>query len=1759
MKYISTILCFGLLLFIIGEGKSQTYSNEWIDLSKDHYKIKIAEEGVYRISKSVLESNGILTSGAGYKMYTAGKEVPLYVSNAGQLGSNDFIEFYADKLDGSFDTQLFEDPKMQLHPYISQFTDTAVYFLLVNPNVSNLRLNETNNSLSGAPAAREYFIHQGLYVGNNSHSNGVGKRFSGVNVHFSEYEEGEGWMGNLFAANNPLANNSTIINVPTPNIYLNGPGADIEMKVLGISDDFFTNNDHTLQVKLNGDEIVFEKFEGYTVRKYEIDNYALTKLSSPATEFEMSALGFASSTDKQATSYIAVDYPRTFNFSGINQLLFNLETDGTTSDLLEIIDFPTGGVAPVILDLLNNIRIEGIVSGNTVSYHLPAASNKNRKLFIYQNTGSIVKQVTQLNKRTFIDYSKPENQGDYIIISHTNLMKDGSVDEYAAYRESVEGGNHKSIVADVELLYDQFSQGIRKHPLSIKNFMQYAADVWQVKPKNLFLIGKSIKNSKCRTSPIMNWPKNLVPTYGDTPSDMQFVIPKGKVLPTVAVGRLSAFINSQGNSTHVRDYLAKVREYETANVYTCNELDLDWKKQVLHISGGDDLEQQRMFNNSLNKRERIIEDTLYGGFVHRLYKQGGVIDIPPSEYINYLINDLGLGLICFYGHASGLFWEVDVGHAKQYTNKGKYPFILANSCFVGDIHKSFEEEETLSMSEEWVLEANAGAIGYLAGVQFGFPPSLDEYTESIYRQISYNNYNGGIGESMVNTINEIYRDNEGILITSEEMVLEGDPAIVIGYTPKPEFEVKNSDIFFEPALVSTRLDSFRVNVVLSNYGTYNTADSITLCIERKYEDGTTENISNPRFVVPSYQDTLSFNVYTDPLNGFGENEITVKVDCNNELEELCEDNNISVAQLFITADNLVPVNPCEFSIMSQPDFTLQASTASPILLEQDYVFQMDTTEQFNSSLLNEGIVSSAGGIVEWNPGFNFSNPLWQGVVFYWRVAKVDADATNWRNSSFIYNEDLSNGWNQSHYYQYDRGTKSNDMSLNEFTRQFEYQDQVKNIKALTGYVGADGGLDPGRNEWASVDVEINNVEEVTWSCLGEGSCTYDGGVQFVVLNPATFNPLISKIQDVDMGQLGPNCFAPGPCCDESAKGIYGNVHCRPQDTPSFDFETKTIDNLQSIINFLDEIPNGHYVLIKSIQNHKLDVATNPQVASYLNNIYNRIEAMGGTGIKNIQSKMPFLLFLRKGVSNFEPEIQIGTSQRDILSFDLNVESKYFRGAFESTLVGPADEWQSLFVKTYNNDPSFNQSDEYTLNIYGVRSDGRTDLLTNGPNSVLGDLSFSGDELITSLSKVNAIFYPYIKLELVSNDEANNTPPQLDYWRVLFDGVTELAFNTGEGLVYEGDTLFLDKAFDSTIPIDTIELGESFNLSVAIQNVSGVDADSILVVYEVVDATNTVYSAGSSLQAPLAAGEKGVATGTFSTNRLNGVNYLYVKLNPIEGNPYYQREKFGFNNILILPFYIGGDNTNPLLDVTFDGEHILDGDIVATQPEIAITVRDDNPFLALDDPSIVDIVLTYPDGSTENIQPGDSSVIFIPANIENLTEENVAQLLINRHFTEDGIYCLQVNAEDAAGNSAGDFAYKISFEVDNSSSISHIYNYPNPFSTSTQFLFTITGLQVPEVFKIQILTVGGKIVREIDKAELGNLHIGRNITDYKWDGKDEYGGNLGNGVYLFRIVSSSDDDDETGYYDIYAELNAEDAEKVESRYSKSGFGKMYIMR
>ena len=80
-----------------------------------------------------------------------------------------------------------------------------------------------------------------------------------------------------------------------------------------------------------------------------------------------------------------------------------------------------------------------------------------------------------------------------------------------------------------------------------------------------------------------------------------------------------------------------------------------------------------------------------------------------------------------------------------------------------------------------------------------------------------------------------------------------------------------------------------------------------------------------------------------------------------------------------------------------------------------------------------------------------------------------------------------------------------------------------------------------------------------------------------------------------------------------------------------------------------------------------------------------------------------------------------------------------------------------------------------------------------------------------------------------------------------------------------------------------------------------------------------------------------------------------------------------------------------------------------------------------------------------------------------------------------------------------------------------------------------------------MNINGKVVREITQDELGPIYIGRNITEFSWDGKDMYGDQLANGIYLYTVK---------------AQINGKDIEHKNSdadQFIKKEFGKMYLLR
>ncbi|MGD9991727.1 MAG: C25 family cysteine peptidase [Salinivirgaceae bacterium] len=558
-------------------------------------------------------------------------------------------------------------------------------------------------------------------------------------------------------------------------------------------------------------------------------------------------------------------------------------------------------------------------------------------------------------------------------------------------------------------------------------------------------------------------------------------------------------------------------------------------------------------------------------------------------------------------------------------------------------------------------------------------------------------------------------------------------------------------------------------------------------------------------------------------------------------------------------------------------------------------------------------------------------------------------------------------------------------------------------------------------------------------------------------------------------------------------------------------DTLTPINMDHVVNLIEnQVPDGFYFLIYSF------IAGNYQF--WQERHFSAFQAWGGTNnLRFTENYQPFIFFSQKGNPEVTQEVigQIGET------IDLQVPLKMdnYYGSITSPLIGPAKQWALLSWESVKQEANLSE----TAFIRVFTEDGMG-------NQVL--LMDSITETNQSLASINAEIHPYLRLQFFTSDPEHKTPSQLRFWQAEYTPFTDLAINTQRDWLFESDTL---------------SEGATGKMVLAFENIGNQNADSIKVNYWIQDANNRQIALDQNELGALNAGAWISDTLIFETKGMLGHNQLWVELNP--RNTYksstFQNEPYYFNNLTQKSFYVKADQTSPMLDVTFDGIHIMDGDLVSAKPEIVIQLTDENPYIALDDTTLVSVYIkSHKTGIEEKIDlKNNPEITFIPADLPN----NKAQIIYRAQFSDDGIYELRVQAADASGNESGNYDYLISFSVINESTITQVFNYPNPFSTSTRFVFELTGSEIPDEMRIDILTITGKVVKVIYQEDLGLIGIGKNISNYAWDGTDMYGDPLANGVYFYRVS---------------ARLNGHEIKIRDTgtnQFFKKGFGKMYLMR
>lgn len=1657
MKSFIGILMLVFCSFFTAEGQSLRVQsgNEWIKPGQRYAKTKLARTGMYRVRFAELAQAGLDVIGKKaehLQIFNLGNQIPLFVSASDIVSENDYLEFYGEKLTVGLDSLLFDNWKEEmLNTEYSFVTDSNTYFITYDTTATGLRYTLENPDYdNNLPPVLSYYMHEDKSVFTD-----IFYKIQHGSLQYSNFEPAEGWAKQGLPETTTSFNLTDFVNVGVPAIL----GARISSTI------FYTQ----VIARVNNtviDTMTFDpaktRHPEYTIQPADVQSTMTLNLKN----------NFQQDLHRLAFAYIR--YPRALKCNGLTQFSCSFG-ETAASQLLPFSDFNTTGDDVYFFDPFSSKKIRAKLK-NPGEVDVIAQLQPETPYFLVNDREGLFGglQFDVFEAKSF------ENTGaDYLIITHKNLK--AGAEAYAQYRSGEAGGNHTVSILEMHDIYNHFGYGIDRHFYSIKNLAKYLKNTW-TELTHVFLLGKGLSYTSMRTPDEVtrhDGTRFYVPGYGIPSSDNMLFSEGNLANPFFAVGRYAALDDEE-----IYNYLDKIKQYESAYENNQTIEDKYWMKRVLHLSGGGLPSEQTAIRNNLLNMQGRIENSPLGSKVSTFYKTStDQLASAALEEITGLINT-GVNLITFFGHSAPGTWDFNLEDPAKYNNYGKYPFINSLGCYSGNIFG--EKSETIS--EKFVKIKDRGAIGFLASGGTAFISQLGYFGYEKYGLMA-NEYLGKSIGTILKTMADKYKDAKyDTYAFYQQLIMHGDPAIKMYHFDGPDYTFDYSSVKTKPDLINSSVDTIVLEMDIYNLG-MGIKDSLNVVFYHYLPDNSVFDTVYIKIPTPFSSQRISVPIKNAGVKGIGKNTIIATIDPFNEVAEWPENaakgNNDLISPngqsftFFILDNTAIPVEPCNYAIVNNSDITLKASTSNALIRRGNYVFQIDTTRHFNSPLLQNQKVENAQGLLQWKPGM----ALEPGLVYYWRVSPDSLSPENgyiWQDASFVYQPDLSPGFNHSHYFQFTDNNKPNHIYMSE-ERKFEFPFGEYLIDIVNGVFS---NFIPG-----TVGYRFNFENPAP--AIRPWGFMPNGGICIVLGNPITSSAVINN------------------------GGDFGSLSGGTSSRRCFAFLTATKEDRKKAIDFLqNNIPDNYYVYFFTVMNNnsnnlKVDEWEN-DLAEYGTSIPEILRKQGAELIDTLikTGSRPYTFKFRQNAGKLNEGIVEDLAQT--ISTKSFIPFISINGTYEIKNIGPASRWHKLEYNLKN----VQTTDTLHINVFGVREGNISDTLI-----------FKEKANTISLSDIDPKRYPFLRIELYCKDSINRSVPDVEFLRVLFDPVTDLALNPAQ-----------QYRFLST----KLNRGETLVASVALANLSEEVVDSIEVKYTITNLEDNTEMAEIKKAGPIQ--PKQHINLDFQKKLLGkpGKHVFVVEAN----HDKVVAEKHYFNNIGKQEFELIRDKSNPFLDVYFDGQKIIDGDIVSAKPEIKLLLQDENSFLSLDDPDLF----------TVKLDTGRNQIKEIPMSSPELSFEASPgpdqPAVLRYHPTfKTGDYKLIVQAKDASGNAAGANERVVSFRVIEEETVSHILNYPNPFSTSTQFVFTLTGIHVPEDFSIRIYTVTGKLVREISKEELGPLRIGVNRTQFKWDGTDEYGQKLANGVYLYKAFIQNKSGET---------YKNNSSDRINAAF-QDGFGKMVILR
>jgi hypothetical protein len=402
--------------------------------SKSGVKIAVKSDGFYRVTAAELAAaNFQLDSDPSkWRLFTDGIEQSIIVSP-----DRSFVEFYGRGID------LPE-------------TDARIYYLIADTVPGKRMATKLLRNIPGTATAKNFTI--------------TFERKDRREANFELFNgDGENFLGALFDTS------PTRVRFNLNGIDFSQPTATIRISLFGHSE----NANHRVLPKINGYDLPPMTQFG---RVFYSESFVIPteQLNEGQNDLEL-----ASSTNGDYNIFDKVEVTYKRNFIADSSVLSfytpgskRVDLDGFATAAVRVIDTTFDG-SPV---LLTGLPVQQGSTGFRVS--IPAS----RMMVGYAFDESSIKSPESVVPNLPSTLSRKENAAEMVIISHSAPSFLAAAETWANYRRSAAGGGFTTKVVDVADIFDEFGYGLTTAE-SIKSFLKYAVEEWDVAPKYVLLLG----------------------------------------------------------------------------------------------------------------------------------------------------------------------------------------------------------------------------------------------------------------------------------------------------------------------------------------------------------------------------------------------------------------------------------------------------------------------------------------------------------------------------------------------------------------------------------------------------------------------------------------------------------------------------------------------------------------------------------------------------------------------------------------------------------------------------------------------------------------------------------------------------------------------------------------------------------------------------------------------------------------------------------------------------------------------------------------------------------------------------------------------------------------------------------------------------------------------------------------------------------------------------------------------------------------------